>query len=378
MSQLRIIIIYILSVLFLLTKMRQPFIPANPTTTGQMFALFSLILLITQIRLLVKYKYGLLIMTYLVLLYFSLVFVQEKSYSAMFSWVMPLIVTAVLQQKDRKKIKPLMYLFLFVFIANACAAFYERFTLSLLMEPDADDRILMQQMEYGESSNSSFRSFALFGHPLNNGNIMAFMSFIVFYAKSIPLKLRLLLAAMGLSSLFCFNSRGAILVSAGLLTPSIYQYVRYNAKHKITVIIAILIVAIYLITNFSNFGGRLASEGVMDDSAMVRVLSIQEFLSIPFNTLLMGGYEMTYGENGYLIILAQYGLIVGGFKIFVELFLSYKIIGKQYDMTTKFIIMASLIVIGSTNNNLAFPLAFPMYVMCVNFILNNYIMEEKQ
>lgn len=375
MSQLRIIIIYILSVLFLLTKLRQPFIPVDPTITGQMFVLFSIILLVSQMSFVLKYKYGLLIIIYLVLLYVSLVFIQEKSYSVMLSWVTPLIIAAVLQQSDRKKVRPLMYLFLFVFIANVCIAFYERLTLSLLMEPDSDDKILMFQMEYGESSNSTFRSFALFGHPLNNGNIMAFMSFIIFYAKAIPIRLRLLLTAMGLSSLFCFNSRGAILVSAGLLTPSIYQYVRYNAKHKFAVIIAIFVIAVYLITNFANFGGRLASEGVMDDSAMVRVLSIQEFMSIPFNTMLMGGYEMTYGENGYLMVLSQYGLIVGGFKIFVELFLSYKIIGRQYNMMTKFIIMASLIVIGSTNNNLAFPLVFPMYVMCVNFILNNYKIE---
>ena len=372
MSQLRIIIIYVLSVLFLLIKMRQPFIPANPIITGQMFSLFSIILLFTQILLLVKYKYGLLIIIYLVLLFISLVFIQEKSYSTMFSWVTPLIIAAVLQKKDRKKITPLMYLYLFVFIANACAAFYERFTLSLLMEPDVDDRILMQQMGYGESSNTSFRSFALFGHPLNNGNIMAFMSFIIFYTKTIPLKLRLLLTAIGLSSLFCFNSRGAILVSAGLLTPSVYHYVRYNTKHKFAVIIVIIIGVLALITNFAKFGGRLASDGIMDDSAMVRVLSIQEFLSIPFNTLLVGGYEMTYGENGYLMILAQYGLLVGGFKIVVELFLAYNIIGRQYSKMTKFIVMASLIVIGSTNNNLAFPLVFPMYVMCVNFILNNF------
>ena len=372
MSQLRIIIIYVLSVLFLLIKMRQPFIPANPTITGQMFSLFSIILLFTQIQLLVKYKYGLLIIIYLVLLFVSLVFVQEKSYSAMFSWVTPLIIAAVIQEKDRKKITPLMYLYLFVFVANACAAFYERFTLSLLMEPDVDDRILMQQMGYGESSSSSFRSFALFGHPLNNGNIMAFMSFIIFYTKTIPLKLRLLLTTIGLSSLFCFNSRGAILVSAGLLTPSVYHYVRYNTKHKFAVIIVIIIGVLALITNFAKFGGRLASDGIMDDSAMVRVLSIQEFLSIPFNTLLVGGYEMNYGENGYLMILAQYGLLVGGFKIVVELFLAYNIIGRQYSKMTKFIVMASLIVIGSTNNNLAFPLVFPMYVMCVNFILNNF------
>lgn len=372
MSQLRIIIIYVLSVLFLLMKMRQPFIPVNPTITGQMFSLFSIILLFTQIQLLVKYKYGLLIIIYLVLLFISLVFVQEKSYSAMFSWVTPLIIAAVIQEKDRKKITPLMYLYLFVFVANACAAFYERFTLSLLMEPDVDDRILMQQMGYGESSSSSFRSFALFGHPLNNGNIMAFMSFIIFYTKTIPLKLRLLLTAIGLSSLFCFNSRGAILVSAGLLTPSVYHYVRYNTKHKFAVIIVIIIGVLALITNFAKFGGRLASDGIMDDSAMVRVLSIQEFLSIPFNTLLVGGYEMNYGENGYLMILAQYGLLVGGFKIVVELFLAYNIIGRQYSKMTKFIVMASLIVIGSTNNNLAFPLVFPMYVMCVNFILNNF------
>lgn len=352
--------------------MRQPFIPANPIITGQMFSLFSIILLFTQILLLVKYKYGLLIIIYLVLLFISLVFIQEKSYSTMFSWVTPLIIAAVLQKKDRKKITPLMYLYLFVFIANACAAFYERFTLSLLMEPDVDDRILMQQMGYGESSNTSFRSFALFGHPLNNGNIMAFMSFIIFYTKTIPLKLRLLLTAIGLSSLFCFNSRGAILVSAGLLTPSVYHYVRYNTKHKFAVIIVIIIGVLALITNFAKFGGRLASDGIMDDSAMVRVLSIQEFLSIPFNTLLVGGYEMTYGENGYLMILAQYGLLVGGFKIVVELFLAYNIIGRQYSKMTKFIVMASLIVIGSTNNNLAFPLVFPMYVMCVNFILNNF------
>lgn len=371
MSHFRILVIYILSVLFLLSKMRQPFIPTNPTTTGHLFVFFSLILLITHIKLILKFKYGLLICLYIVLLFFSLVFVQDNSYSTMFSWATPLIIAASLQKNDWKKIRPLMYLFLFVFFANVLAAFYERFTLTLLMEPDPDDRILMQQLEIGERSNSSFRSFAFFGHPLNNGNIMAFMSFIIFYTKTIPVKKRFFLTIMGLSSLFCFNSRGAILVSACLFTPSIYQYIKYEAKHKFTVVVGLLLISVYVVLNFANFGGRLASTEIMDDSAMVRVLSIQEFLNIPLKTLLTGGYEMTYGENGFLMVLAQYGLFIGGFKIFVEIFFSYKLIGQHYNKLTKFIIVASLIIIGSTNNNLAFPLVFPMYIMCVIFILNN-------
>lgn len=371
MDQLRIIFIYIVSVLFLLTKMRQPYIHVDPTITGQMFSLFSILLLITQIRFIQKFRYSLLLFLYIILLFISLVFIQDNSYSILMSWVAPLIIAASLQDKDRKALKPLTYLFLLVFFANAFAAFYERFTLSLLMEPDVDDRILLQQMEIGESSDSSFRSFAFFGHPLNNGNIMAFMSFIILYSKTIPAKMRLILSAMGFSSLFCFNSRGAILVSVVLLTPIIYQYLKYEAKHKIAIVICIISFTLFLASNFSVFGGRLASSDIMDESAMVRVLSIQEFLNIPFNTLLVGGYEMTYGENGFLMILAQYGLIIGGFKIFVELFFSYKIIGQQYKKKTKFIIMASLIIIGSTNNNLAFPLVFPMYVMCVMIILNN-------
>lgn len=375
MNRIQILLIYVLSILFVLMKMRQPFIYIDSTIIGQLYSFFSILLIATQFHTLKRCKYHLLILGYSITLFVSLYFVQEKTLSTIFSWLTPVYIAALLQNYTRHNYSILSYLYIIVFMANACIAIYERLTLSLIMEPDMDEEILQAQMVSDEMDSSRFRAFALFGHPLTNANIMAFMSFIIYYSTLVNKKNRIIFTILGLLSLLCFNARGAILVSIILLSILMFLEIR-TIKQKIMLsIIAIAFLGFFYFADISIdlelWGGRLYTNEIMDDSAAARITTINEFFSIPFKDLIIGGNHLSIGENGYLMILAEYGLIIGGFKIFVEIFLSYKLLYKGLGRIPRIIIVSSLILIGSTNNNLCFPIVFPMYMLCITFVCNN-------
>ena len=64
-----------------------------------------------------------------------------------------------------------------------------------------------------------------------------------------------------------------------------------------------------------------------------------------------------------------YGLIIGGLKIVAELFFGYKFISNN-NKKIRWIIFLSVILIGSTNNNLYGGRVFPFYLLCLAYIEN--------
>ena len=78
------------------------------------------------------------------------------------------------------------------------------------------------------------------------------------------------------------------------------------------------------------------------------------------------------------MVIEVYGAIIGLIKIIFEIFFSYKSVGVDSSKKCKWIIMLSIIAVGSTNNNLFFAKVFPFYVLCIIFIshYSKYLKHE--
>lgn len=371
MISLRNILVYILVILLVASFVTFKFLGISADIQGQLSLAVTFLLAIIGYPQFIKNKYSKLLLIYLIAISLQLTFSKDPHLSYIARLWGPFLLYTLVDKKNNKWARPLFYLFLCLFFANATAALYERITENRIVPVDINNDILQSQMD--NYIDDDFRAFAFFGHPLTNANIMAFMTFAVFFTRTIPLKIRILLTGLGFASLFAFNSRGAILLSGILLLPSTFMYLKNNRRHRILSILFISIIAFIIAANFTSFGGRLLSTDINDDSALVRVLSFNEFMSYSFNDLLVGGITMKYGENGYLMTLAYYGLLIGSIKIFTEIYMAYKMIDNTF-VTSKierFVLMLSLIAIGSTNNNLFYPTVVPMYVLFITFVVNN-------
>lgn len=368
---LRILLVYINTLIILATCVIQYQAFGTNFQIAPLSVITVSLLLITNIELFLKNRYSIILLIYLMGLIMATIISKEKHLAYISIFFGPFLISTLIKKKEKKFYRPLFYLFIIVFIINGIAAFYERVSGDRIMPVALNNDVLQGQMDLIDNDSNTFRSFAFFGHPLTNGNIMAFMSFVIFYTRSIPQKLRIFLTIFGLSSLFCFNTRGAILVSAFLLIPALYNYIRFDAKNKLFITIILISACILLYNYFQLFGGRLIASSINDENATVRILTFNEFFSYPLSDLLIGGINMKYGENGYLLTLAYYGLIIGAIKIIVEIYLSYKLIGNVSLKIEKMIMMLSSIAIGSTNNNLFFPVVTPLYILFITFVINN-------
>lgn len=323
-----------------------------------------------SIREFIKSSFFWILLCYLFSLLLSFTMVKEIHLSMIAGFFCPFLMCITINDSDIRYLKPLFYFFIAIFVINAISAFLEKYMGFWIVPVALNNDVLQGQMVSDVRDLNNFRAFAFFGHPLTNGNVMSLMSFVIFYTKSLPERLRIILFLLGMSSLFCFNTRGAILVSFMLFIPALFSYIK-NKSSKTPIILTIIIIAYLLISNFDSFGGRLANSDLNDSNTDVRLMAINEFLSYSFSDLLSGGLVMKNGENGYLMILAYYGLIVGTIKIVVEIYLSYKLIRNEQSKIHKLIMMLSLIAVGSTNNNLATVMVVPFYILFITFVINN-------
>lgn len=343
----------------------------EPSLFSKLSVIAFLPLLVLYFREFTQTKYFKILMLYLCGLFVSLTLNKDVHLSLISTYFCPFFICSIIKGNELRFFRPLFYMFLLVFIINAVAAFIERYIGFWIVPVSWKNDVLLGQMITDDMDIVNFRAFAFFGHPLTNGNVMAFMSFIILYTKSISIKIRFLLFAIGMASLFCFNTRGAILVSAILLVPAVINYLKSYPRYRIVSLLCFAVIAYILYNNFENFGGRLANSDINDSNSAVRLAAIDEFFSLSFSDLLSGGYSMKNGENGILMILAYYGLLVGSIKVFVEIYLSYKLIKNDESKIHKWVIMLSLIAVASTNNNLATVLVVPFYILFMTFVMNN-------
>lgn len=364
----RIILTYFATIVFVLLKIRQPFVEIDPISLGRLFAVLSIVVVLFNIGRILDYVWGKYIITYTVFIMISYAAIQSAPFSTVFSWCIPFFIIGGVKPKEYKYYKPLKLFLILVFLTNIGVAYYEMVTKNYIMPPDKDDITLYSQAVMFDSDKNAFRSFALFRHPLANANIMAFMSFVVYFSNCIEKKWRTSLFVLGMSSLVCFNARAAILISAVLVILVFYEFIKFNSRYIFVRYVLFVIVMLLLVSQFEYWGGRFLSSDMLDESAKARIISIQSFFAIPFVDLLVGGNELIINENGYLATIAEFGLIIGGMKIFIEIFLAFKLLGDNTKLIVKLIIVSSVILIGSTNNNLSSPTVYPLYILSLCFI----------
>ena len=344
------------------------FLTLSETLRGQSLVFATIFLFICSFTEISRNKYFIKLLLYFIVVFISVVYIQKRPLSTVCSWCAPLTIYFSLSDREYKYIKPIYWFFIIFFIANTGISIFERITGERLLEVDYNNEILVQQMNISEEEgDTSFRSFSLLGHPLTNANIMAFMAFIIFYTKSSISKYKLPLLILGTISLFCFNARAAIVITIILLIPTIKKTIEDNRKHKLFSIIIIIILFTTAIIHFSSFEGRLG-EGFADESSLVRLTAIQYFFSIPLYNLIIGGNKIVAGENGILMILEQFGLILGGLKIYLEVLFAYTFL-KDNLKNGKWTIILSLFLIGTCNNNLYYPLVYPFFILSLVFIV---------
>lgn len=331
-----------------------------------------MLLVLNNYRTFLRYRNRNIVLVYIIVVcLIAIMHTESFHFHNLFRMIAPLIIAGSINANDARKLRPLAFIFILFFFANALIAVYERATLTRFLEVPMDNEILIHQMEVAstELGNESFRSFALLGHPLTNANIMAYWSFMLFYCGLLSPRQNIGAFILGIISLFCFNARGAMLLSLLMAIPIILTFIREKKQYKILTLIAVAIAVFYFFSHFNSFGGRLASIGFDDDSGMVRYYALQEFLSLTTNEFLFGGHKVMFGENGYFMLIECYGLL-GLFKAILEVFIAYKVLELD-SKVARWIIMLSLIAIGSTNNNLFYASVFPLYILSVVLFVNN-------
>lgn len=368
---IKIISIYIIAIQMLLSTSMVP-VPWNSQFNVIILAFPLMLLVLSSFNTFLMYRHRHIVQIYIIVVcLIGVMYSEFFHFHNLFRMIAPLVIVGSINANDVRKLKPLALIFICFFFANALIAVYERATLTRLLDVPMDNEILVHQMEVAstELGDDSFRAFALLGHPLTNANIMAYWSFMLFYSGLLSSKQNIVAFVLGIISMFCFNARGASLLSLFMSIPIIITIIREKSKYRIITFLIIAIAVIYFISFFNSFGGRLASIALDDDSGMVRYLALQEFLSLSTNEYIFGGHKVMYAENGYFMLIECFGLL-GLLKAILEIIIAYKVLELD-SKVARWIIMLSLIAIGSTNSNLFYASVFPLYILSVVIFVNN-------
>lgn len=234
--------------------------------------------------------------------------------------------------------------------------------------------------------DSSFRSFALLGHPLLNALIVStIMSFILI--SKLRLKLKFLLWGIGYIAIFSFNTRSSMVGNALILVVYILHEILYSKQYTrkqkngmlmflvFSIIIGFVMVFVY------GVGGRLREMGLFDDSStqtridvwsIFDVMPIREFLfGFDFDQVerIMVGAGIKVTENFWINYILRYGSIF----LFIYIMLYYKLTKVLYQGYSRFHILitfSTFILIASTNNSLSNSWQ-PIFIYLVCIVLFN-------
>lgn len=335
----------------------------------------------------VKSRYFFFISIFFVLIVISYILRLDGEYHAspiiIINWILPILLFSATRKEEWYIYKPLGYAFIALFVVNCFMSYYERLTFSYVLNYQAPwvGELFKDVAETGENHYQDillFRPMALFGHPLNNGNIMSFLTFSIFYSNFFNKYVRFFLLILGTISIICFNSRGSIMIFFFMLSILTFRYLVNQKESKLArALLCFLIVYLFFITAeyFEIIGGRFVTSSLDDDSSQVRVDAIKYFLSLSFGELLFGGVKIKYGENGVLMLIEELGLIFGTLFVFLHVYFSWVFL-KYRNSLAKILIFTGFFVVSSTNNNLYYPLIFSIYILVIICLNNSYIPQN--
>ena len=315
--------------------------------------------------------------------------------------MLPIVIFGALpfysEKYDKGMWRSIKYIILFAFILEVGLAILERIFMYNVFPHTLPEEMVVSdigQSQYNQVIDEItedklmdkedlviFRSFALYGHPLQNALIVTtIMTFILFSNMSMKSKLSLWL--LGYIAILCFNSRSSIVGNSIIFILFLMRMAsshRERSTNKISLLFfTILITAsvIYLM-NSKSFGGRLISMGLMDDSsAQTRIDTWNIFNNYKLTDFLYGHNYMEISqiyivsdifatENFWIDWLLRFGL----FFIMSYILIHYYILKdfyRNYPLSVALITFISFIVLASTNNSLSVSwLPLFVYLLCI-------------
>lgn len=236
--------------------------------------------------------------------------------------VFPMLISIDMENERLQCLNALKSCLLFFFVIECGVAIYEKMTETYLFY-DPMATLTASQLEYYVSPEDwEFRSYAFFAHPLMNAMIVCvIMSFIL--TSGMRMKHKLLLFMLGYTSLWCFNARGATIVTSVLMIPylllSLYRSKMKNKKWIYFALSVFAIVFSWLVFTTSLGGRLLGGDELMDGSAQTRVdvfafylflTPIQLWFGSPDLYLyVMRKLEAGGVENGVITMILREGIV---------------------------------------------------------------------
>lgn len=286
----------------------------------------------------------------------------------LFSRLVPIIMLSILLCK--KCNCKIFQLFFFAFYIIECGvSIYEKISMVHLIDYAAVDDLQATSFEMNDSFD--FRSFGLMLHPLYNANTVSISLAFIFF-QNINSKAKCLLIILGLLSLWAFNSRGAIIVWIILL---LYRIVFYRAKVIYMILLSsimyFLIPIIVDYVQYTGLLGRISNFDISDGSSLTRLTAFNEFGDVRWNfeSFLFGGRVLCYSgttvslENGALLDLGYWGILVGSIKILGEIVMTFWSV-RNYQLKQQVFIMIATWGVAFMNNN-----SFSNWLMAI-FVFN--------
>lgn len=354
------------------------------TITGRLLWFSSLFIIFFCIK---KYKLSLVSKIYIISITFGFILhviggVQERGTlnGTVIVRVVPILLLAVVNQQKYTLRHFTNFIWLF-FLIECGISIYEKINLTHLINYSRTDDFAATSLIMVDSS--VFRSFSLMLHPLFNANTVSIFLAFILCSDNIKSVYKYIYITIGLLALWGFNSRGAMIVWGIIL---IYRLLFYKAK--LMYVFIALIVLYFAVPPliewivYSGILGRLTDVDFSDSSSLTRIEAFNVFFSQEwsFEDILIGGRILCYPgtdltlENGILLDLGYWGLVIGTIKIISEILITYQVIQK-YNIRDRILIMIAIWGVAFMNNNSFQTWLLPTFVL-VCIALNDYLPLE--
>lgn len=361
------VIISVLAFLVLLIFNTSYFSILSSTYVGWLFTAFSLLVSLVSLRVILNLGKKV-ELAYIGIMFLGFIFHYfsqgiDKPYIDAFKWIFPVCVLILFRQKSIYSnslsfIYILIIVFLSFYVVHSLLAIYE-----YIFQVHPINYSYVEELSLLFDDRGQFRSYGLMQHPLYAANVSLIILSFILVDDTMNSKLKWFLIVVGTISLFCFNSRGALLIWFFLLV------FKFFFKSKKSIYFLFFIFLLYfsgffdlIFSQFPNdiaFLGRLGeSNSLNDESSLTRLLSFAVFFEQKwtFEDIIIGGRIFYIPgtnislENGILLTLAWWGLIIGSLKIVLELLICWFCL-KGYSINSKVIIMIGTWGCANMNNN---------------------------
>lgn len=282
----------------------------------------------------------------------------------------PINISIIFEELSLKRIKDLQKIILFFFLVECFLAIYERiFGINFFNI----EELTREELLYYNPEDWEFRSTSLLGHPLANAmGVTTILSFIL--TSNLTIQKKLFYFIIGYISLFCFNARGAIIITTALMIPYVLYLIKTNNYHKkllyCLTVLSFFVIGYIIMT--TSLGGRLFNaDKVLDGSAQTR-LDVFQFIEFINNEQLLFGSPDSYYfltrkleaggvENGIISLIINWGLILTIIILPTLILYHYKKLS-IYSHLDRIWIMTIFYILGTMNPNLATPIQWTIWI----------------